>query len=185
MPVTFDPHLRLQHLESYVRNVHRNIPLEEARIQLLRCRLVGYSLVADLAGEGYSAESIDSMMAEVYRNLRETYGEGFLDPYEDPCASQFRILDELRSYTLRERSDPFMAFIRAEFRKVFVPTLRLLTDLCASEKKYSWEEVKAQLQEIMEQLEVPIDWEECEFHLRRYLEKIDPIVKEKIRKLSL
>jgi hypothetical protein len=176
MAVTFDPHIRLEHLESYVKNLPLKLPFPEARIQLLRCRLVGYSLAAELLAEGYSKEHIDRIMASAYQNLREKTGREAVDPYLDPCASQYALLDELRSYTLGSIKEPFMIFLRAEFKKVFVPTCRLLTELCKSGKKYSWEEVKSQLQEIMEALEVPVDWEECEAHLQRYMEKVGPLL---------
>ena len=69
-----------------------------------------------------------------------------------------------------------MVFIRAEFKKVFVPTLALMTELCPSEKKYSWEEVKAELQEIMKGLKVDVTWRECEERLERDLKKIEPVL---------
>jgi hypothetical protein len=177
MAVTFDPHIRLKHLESYLlKDLPLKLPFPEARIQLLRCRVVGYSLAAELLGEGYTREHIDEIMAAAYQNLQEKTGREVVDPYSDPCASQYALLDELRSYTLGSIKEPFMIFLRAEFKKVFVPTCRLLTELCKSEKKYSWEEVKSQLQEIMEALEVPVDWEECEAHLQRYMEKVGPLL---------
>ena len=43
MPVTFEPHKRLETLEDYISKIGSFQPLEEIRIQLLRCRLVGYS----------------------------------------------------------------------------------------------------------------------------------------------
>ncbi len=176
MAVTFEPHLRLEHLENYVRNIHLNRPVEEARVQLLRCRLVGYSIVAELKDEGYTKKYIDQLMAQAYQTLRTEAGAEVADPYRDPCAYQYTILDELRSYPSRDLSEPFMRFLRAEFKKVFVPTLRLMTDLCKSENKYSWEEVVAQLQEIMTMLKVDVTWEECEARLTRYLEKVTPIL---------
>lgn len=172
MVVTFDPHVRLKHLENYVRNIHLNLPLEEARVQLLRCRLVGYQLAAELIEEGYTKEYVDNLMAGVYKTLQEAAGREVIDPYLDPCVSQYAILDELRSYAQRDLSEPFMRFLRAEFKKVFVPTLRLMTDLCKGENKYSWEEVKDQLQEIMGLLNVEVNWDECEAHLKRYMDKI-------------
>jgi hypothetical protein len=176
MAVTFDPHIRLEHLESYLNELPLKLPFPEARIQLLRCRVVGYSLAAELLAEGYTREHIDRIMASAYQNLAEKTGREVVDPYLDPCASQYALLDELRSYSLRGVDEPFMIFLRAEFKKVFVPTCRLLTELCKSEKKYSWEEVKSQLQEIMEALDVPVDWEECEAHLQRYMEKVGPLL---------
>jgi hypothetical protein len=175
MAVTFDPHVRLKHLENYVRNIHLNLPLEEAKVQLLRCRLVGYQLASELTEEGYTKEYIDSLMADVYKTLKESKGGEVIDPYLDPCSSQYAILDELRSYSQRDLSEPFMRFLRAEFKKVFVPTLRLMTDLCKGENKYSWDEVKDQLQEIMILLKVEVNWEECEAHLKRYMDKISPL----------
>ena len=174
--MSFDPHLRLQHLEEYVRKIHFNLPPPEARVQLLRCRLVGYSLAAELKEEGYTKMYIDQLMAEGYRALRMASGEEIIDPYKDPCASQYMILDELKSYASRDLSLPFMRFLREEFKKVFVPTLRLLTDLCKSKNKYSWEEVKAQLQEVMLDLKVDVSWEECEDRLDLYLNKVVPLL---------
>jgi hypothetical protein len=157
--VTFDPHIRLEHLESYLKSIPLKLPFPEARIQLLRCRVVGYSLAAELMAEGCTRKHIDEIMASAYQNLRERTGREVVDPYLDPCASQYALLDELRSYSLRSIEEPFMIFLRAEFKKVFVPTCRILTELCQSEKKYSWVEVRSQLQEIMEMLDVPVDWE--------------------------
>ena len=54
--------------------------------------------------------------------------------------------------------------------------MRLLTELCKSENKYSWEEVKAQLQPIMDALKVEVTWEECDAYLERYLEKISAML---------
>jgi hypothetical protein len=71
-----------------------------------------------------------------------------------------------------------MRFIRAEFKKVFVTTLRLMTDLCKSKNKYTWEEVKVQLQEIMKSLNVDVTWEECEARLEIYLKKIAPVMEK-------
>jgi hypothetical protein len=137
---------------------------------------VGYSLAAELMAEGWTKGDIDRIIAAAYQSLREKTGWEVVDPYLDPCASQYAILDELRSYSLRGKEEPFMVFLRAEFKKVFVPTCRLLTELCKSEKKYSWEEVRSQLQEIMEMLDVPVDWEECEAHLQRYMKKVGPLL---------
>lgn len=176
MAVTFDPHLRLEHLEGYVRNIHLNRPVEEARVQLLRCRLVGYSIVAELKEEGYTKKYIDQLMVQAYQKLWTETGKEVADPYKEPCVSQYMILDELRSYASRDPSTHFMRFLRAEFKKVFVPTLRLMTDLCKSENKYSWNEVVAQLQEIMTMLKVDVTWEECEARLTRYMGKVGPIL---------
>lgn len=172
MPVTFEPHKRLEHLEDYVCKINSYLPVEEARIQLLRCRLVGYSLAAEISDEAYSRKYIDQIFSRAYKILSEAAGRKIADPYEDPCASQYAILDELKSYTTRDPAEPFMKFIRAEFKKVFVPTLRLMTDLCHSSNKYSWEEVKAQLQEIMISLQVDVTMKECEERLERYMKKI-------------
>ena len=176
MPVSFDPELRLRQLAEYVLKVHLNLGPEEAEVQLLRCRLVGYSLAAQLASEGYGKKYIDSLMAEAYKNLEAVTGRVVTNPYADPCASQYAMLDWLRSLAMRDPAEPFMIFIRAEFRKVFVPTLRLLTALCGTKNKYTWEEVRDQLQEIMRLLQVEAAWEECESHLERYLQKVAPIM---------
>lgn len=48
MPVTFEPHKRLVTLEDYVHKIDAYLPLNEIKIQLLRCRLVGYSLAAEI-----------------------------------------------------------------------------------------------------------------------------------------
>ena len=72
-----------------------------------------------------------------------------------------------------------MAFVRSKYKKVFVPTLRLMTDLCPREDKYSWQEVKVQLQEIMQEMGVEVTWEECEERLERYLKKIEPVLEKK------
>jgi len=178
MPVTFEPHKRLEHLEDYVSKINSYLPAEEARIQLLRCRLVGYSLVAEINEEAYTRKYVDQLIAQAYQTLSTATGKEVADPYKDPCKSQYMILDELRSYALRDPAEPFMKFIRAEFKKVFVPTLRLMTDLCKSKNKYSWEEVKAQLQEIMKSLNVDVTWEECEERLERYLKKIEPVLEK-------
>lgn len=174
--MTFEPHKRLEKLEEYVTKIHLNLPADEARIQLLRCRLVGYSLIAEINEEAYNRRYIDQIFREAYSSLSETAGREIVDPYQDPCKSQYLILDELESYRLRDPAERFMVFIRAEFKKVFVPTLRLMTDLCPSEKKYTWNEVKAQLQEIMRGLNVDVTWRECEERLEKYLKKIKPVL---------
>jgi len=69
-----------------------------------------------------------------------------------------------------------MEFVRAKFKQAFVPTLRLMTDLCQREEKYSWDEVKVQLQEIMQEMQVDVTWEECEERLDRYMKKIRPLM---------
>ncbi|MDD4093456.1 MAG: hypothetical protein PHF94_02440 [Methanothrix sp.] len=174
--MTFEPHKRLEKLLEYISKIHVNLPADEARIQLLRCRIVGYSLIAEINEEAYSRRYIDQIFREAYSNLTKATGREIVDPYQDPCKSQYLILDELESYRLREPAERFMVFIRAEFKKVFVPTLALMTDLCPSEKKYSWEEVKAELQEIMKGLKVDVTWSECEEQLERYLKKIEPVL---------
>ena len=69
-----------------------------------------------------------------------------------------------------------MAFVRSKFKTAFIPTLRLLTDLCQREDKYTWDEVKQELQEIMQEMDVDVTWEECEERLERYLKKIKPVL---------
>jgi hypothetical protein len=176
MPVTLEPHKRLEHLEDYVSKINSYLPAEEARIQLLRCRLVGYSLVAEINEDAYTRRYIDQIFENAYKSLSMATSRVVDDPYKDPCKSQYLILDELRSYVSRDLAEPFMRFIRAEFKKVFVTTLRLMTDFCPSRNKYSWEEVKDQLQEIMRGLDVDVTWTECEERLERYMKKIAPVV---------
>jgi len=72
-----------------------------------------------------------------------------------------------------------MEFIRSKFKKALIPTMRLMTDLCQQEDKYSWQEVKEQLQEIMQEMEVDVTWEECEERLERYLKKVEPVLGKK------
>ena len=72
-----------------------------------------------------------------------------------------------------------MAFLRSKFKKALIPTLRLMTDLCQREDKYSWNEVKVLLQEIMQEMEVDVTWGECEERLERYLKKIEPLMYKK------
>lgn len=176
MTVTFEPHKRLEHLADYTGKIDSYLPFEEARIQLLRCRLVGYSLIAEMKEEPYTRKYIDQLISQAYQTLSAKADREIVDPYEDPCTSQYIILDELRSYVSRDLSEPFMRFIRAEFKKVFVPTLRLMTDLCESNNKYSWEEVKDQLVDIMKSLNVDVTWKECEERLDRYMKKIEPVL---------
>jgi hypothetical protein len=178
MPVTFEPHKRLEHLEEYVSKIDISLPVEEARIHLLRCRLVGYGLVAEIDEEAYTRKYIDQIFFQAYQTLSAAAGREIIDPYKDPCTSQYAILDELRSYAIRDPAEPFMRFIRAEFKKVFVTTLRLMTDLCPSRNKYSWEEIRAELQKIMTSLNVDVTWEECEERLERYMKKIRPILEK-------
>lgn len=175
MPVTFEPKKRLEHLEEYLKFIHLNLPIEEARIQLLRCRIVGYGLVAEISEVAYNRAFVDQMFQIAYGNISEKAGRRIEDPYLDPCSSQYLILDELRSYLAREPSGRFMTFVRSEFKKAFVPTMWLMTYLCRSEKKYSWDDVKLQLQEIMQGLGVDVTWKECEEKLGRYIEKTKPI----------
>ncbi|MDD4651203.1 MAG: hypothetical protein PHQ34_03130 [Methanothrix sp.] len=165
-------------MKDYIGKIDSYLPLEEARIQLLRCRLVGYSLVAEIRDEPYTREYVDHLISRSYQTLSAKAGRAIVDPYNDPCASQYFILDELRSYAFRDPSEPFMKFIRAEFKKVFVPTLRLMTDLCKSNNKLTWSEVKEQLQEIMKSLNVDVTWADCEERLDRYLGKIEPVLKK-------
>ena len=176
MPVTFEPHKRLETLEDYLNRIHTNLPLEEIRIQLLRCRIVGYSLAAEINEPAYSKDYIDRLFRKVYQSLSEKYGEDIVDPYLDPCASQYQILDELKSYLSRDMGEHFIAFVRSKFKQAFVPTLRLLTDLCRREDRYSWQDVMADLQEIMQEMDVDVTWEECEERLERYLKKIKPVL---------
>lgn len=163
-------------MENYVKNVHLKIPPDEARVQLLRCKLVGYRLAAELKDEGYKLDDIDAIFQDAYENLSTVAGRDEQDPYTDPCKFQYFMLEELRSYSRKDLNPHFMNFLRTEFKKVFVPTLRMLTDLCGSKNKYSWSEVKVQLQEIMAMLDIDVDWEECEVHLDRYMKIVAPIM---------
>ncbi|NYT02790.1 MAG: hypothetical protein GKC10_08570 [Methanosarcinales archaeon] len=178
--VTFDPKVRLSHMDSYIRKIHQSLPPEEARIQLLRCRLVGYKLVAELAMEGYTRATVDDLMAVAYENLSKVSGIEISDPYLTPCESQYSLLEELKSYPYRDQSDRFMTFIKAEFKKVFIPTLRLMTELCHSENKYSWEEVESQLEKVMVELGVEVNWPECDSYLENYLKKVSAVLNLKI-----
>jgi hypothetical protein len=179
MSVTFEPHKRLETLEDYISKIGSFLPLEETRIQLLRCRLVGYSLVAEINETAYSRDYVDQIFRKVYRDLSEKFGKEIVDPYQDPCTSQYQILDELMSYISRDLGEHFMAFVRSKFKQAFIPTLCLMTDLCQREDKYSWQEVTMQLQEIMQEMEVDVTWEECEERLERYLKKIEPVLERK------
>lgn len=179
MPVTFEPHKRLETLEDYLGRIHIYLPLDEIKIQLLRCRIVGYSLAAEINDPAYSRDYIDQLFLKIYQGLSEKFGQDITDPYLDPCTSQYQILDELKSYLSRDMGEHFMAFIRSKFKKALIPTLRLMTDLCQREDKYSWKEVKVQLQEIMQEMEVDVTWEECEERLERYLKKIKPLLEKK------
>lgn len=174
--VKFDPRTRLAHLEEHLRRIHRNLPLEEARIQLLRCRLVAYRLIADIGDSTYDKSYVDRLMSEIYGKLSELSGVKLTDPYTNPCESQYQILEELKSYRYRDPNERFMRFVREEFREIFIPTLFLLTYLCRSEKKYTWEEVKSQLDGIMRDLGVVVSWDECEEELKRYARKVFPVL---------
>ncbi|HNX39702.1 MAG TPA: hypothetical protein PKK11_03895 [Methanothrix sp.] len=176
MPVTFEPHKRLETLEDYVRKIDSYLPLSEIKIQLLRCRLVGYSLAAEINEPAYTRDYIDGIFRAVYANLSKKFGQEVADPYLDPCASQYQLLDELRSYLSQDMGEHFMQFLRSKFKKALIPTLRLMTDLCPREDRYSWQEVKEQLQEIMQEMAVDVTMEECEERLERYLKKVEPIL---------
>lgn len=170
--VKFDPRTRLMHLEEHLRRIHRNLPIEEARIQLLRCRLVAYKLIAEIEDSSYDKSYVDSLMSEIYDNISEISGARLTDPYTNPCESQYQIIEELKSYRYRDPNERFMRFVREEFRDIFIPTLFLLTHLCRSEKKYTWEDVKSQLDGIMHDLGLEVSWEECEEKLKRYARKV-------------
>ncbi|MGV8175043.1 MAG: hypothetical protein ACP5OU_05015 [Methanothrix sp.] len=176
MPVTFEPHERLKALEDYLKRIDSFLPLEEIKIQLMRCRIVGYSLVAEINEPAYSRDYIDQIFREVYQRISEKFGQEIADPYLDPCTSQYQILDELRAYLFRDMGERFMEFVRYKFKQAFVPTLRLMTYLCRQEDKYSWQDVKVQLQEIMQEMGVDVTWEECEERLERYMKKIKPVL---------
>ncbi|MBN1322596.1 MAG: hypothetical protein JW986_01160 [Methanotrichaceae archaeon] len=176
MAVSLDPQLRLEHLKNYVSNIHQALPFQEARVQLLRCRLVAYRLAA-MVPEGWSREDVDGIFAQAYENLQEV--ESIVDPYLDPCSSQYDLLEWLRSLAYREVDPLLLAFIRAEFRKAIVPTLFLLTALCPSRNKYSWEEVQRQLLEIMGLLSLEISWSECQAYLDSYLDHVSDLLEIK------
>ena len=176
MPVTFEPHKRLVTLEDYVHKIDAYLPLNEIKIQLLRCRLVGYSLAAEINEPAYSRDYIDGIFQGVYRRLSEKFGQEISDPYQDPCTTQYQLLDELRSYLTIDMGNHFMEFVRSKFKKALIPTLRLMTELCRRQEKYSWPEVKEQLQEIMQEMQVDATWEECEESLERYLKKVEPVL---------
>jgi hypothetical protein len=176
MTISYEPRTRLAHLDEYISKVHLNLPLEEAKIQLLRCRLTGYKLVAEIGDEKYTKEYVDNLIGKAYENLSKGRSEKIIDPYADPCASQYSFLEELKSYTYWDKESPLLALIKVEFKKVFIPTLRLLTELCRSENKYTWEEVKTQLQQIMDELGVDITWEQCDTYMEKYLEKVSDLI---------
>jgi len=176
MAVTFDPETRLIHLKNYVGQLHQTLTFEEAKIQLLRVRILGYRLVADLGDERYDRSYVDDMVQDGYKTLSKRWERDVKDPFEEPCKGQYELLSELRSYIYWDRAHPFITFIRYEFKKVFIPSLRLMTELCRSENKYSWEDVKFQLQDIMNELEVTVDWEESEANLGIYLQKISGLL---------
>jgi hypothetical protein len=175
MAVTFDPETRLSTMADYLGRFHMNLTFEEGRVQLLRLRLTGYKLAAEI-GDGDARARVDEMIKKGYERLGERWEREVEDPYDDPCRAQYDLLAELRSYVYRDVSEPFMAFIRSEFKKIFVPTLRLLTELCRSQNKYTWDQVKVQLQEIMIEMEVDVEWEVCDAYMERYLEKVSGVL---------
>ena len=175
MAVTFDPETRLSHMDEYLSRFHLNLTFEEGRVQLLRLRLTGYKLAAEI-GDSEARSRVDEMMKKGYQKLGEHWEREAIDPYDDPCQAQYDLLAELRSYVYRDLSEPFMTFIRSEFKKIFVPTLRLLTELCRSENKYTWDQVKVQLQEIMTEIEVDVEWEVCDAYMEGYLEKVSGVL---------
>lgn len=175
MAVTFDPETRLDHMADYLGRFHLNLSFEEGRVQLLRLRLTGYKLAAEI-GDGEEKRRVDDMIKKGYKSIGEHWEKESPDPYADPCHAQYEILAELRSYVYRDLSEPFMAFIRSEFKKIFVPTLRLLTELCRSENKYTWDQVKVQLQEIMAEINVDVEWVVCDEYMEGYLAKVSGIL---------
>lgn len=175
MPVTFDPETRLSTMADYLGRFHLNLTFEEGMVQLLRLRLTGYKLAAEI-GDGEVRARVDEMIKKGYERLGERWEREAIDPYDDPCRAQYDLLAELRSYVYRDLSEPFMAFIRAEFKKIFVPTLRLLTELCRSLNKYTWDQVKVQLQEIMAEINVDVEWEVCDAYMERYLAKVSGVL---------
>jgi hypothetical protein len=177
MAVTFDPETRLDHMADYLGRFHLNLTFEEGRVQLLRLRLTGYKLAAEIGDGAGRRRRVDDMIKKGYQSLGEHWERESLDPYDDPCHAQYELLAELRSYVYRDLSEPFMAFIRSEFKKIFVPTLRLLTELCRSENKYTWNQVKVQLQEIMAEIEVDVEWKVCDEYMEGYLAKVSGILK--------
>ena len=175
MSVSFDPETRLDYMASYLRTFSMNLTFEEGRIQLLRLRLTGYKLAAEI-GDGDVRKRVDEMIKKGYEKLGERWEREAIDPYDDPCQSQYDLLAELRSYVYRDLSEPFMVFIRAEFKKIYVPPLRLLTELCRSPNKYTWDQVKVQLQEIMAEIDVDVEWEVCDAYMERYLAKVSGVL---------
>ncbi|MHC1631704.1 MAG: hypothetical protein ACXQT4_05405 [Methanotrichaceae archaeon] len=176
MAIIFDPKIRLTHLDNYLKQFHLNLTFEEAQIQLLRVRLTGYKLAAEIKDTQYDKSYVDSLILKGYQILNEHWKQDVKDPYEDPCMGQYELLTELRFYAYRDPSNPFMAFIRAEFKTVFIPTLRLLTEFCESKNKYTWDEVKLQLQEIMDDLGVEVKWEYCDAYLDKYMNKVSDLL---------
>ncbi len=183
MAVTFDPQTRLDHMAGYLGRFHLNLSFEEGRVQLLRLRLTGYKLAAEI-GDGEGRRRVDDMIKKGYQSLGDHWGKESPDPYDDPCTAQYEILAELRSYVYRDLSEPFMAFIRSEFKKIFVPTMRLLTELCRSENKYTWDQVKVQLQEIMAEINVDVEWKVCDEYMEGYLAKVSGILEIGDRKAT-
>jgi len=175
LAVTFDPETRLSTMADYLGRFHLNLTFEEGMVQLLRLRLTGYKLAAEI-GDGEARARVDEMIKKGYESLGERWELEAIDPYDDPCRAQYDLLAELRSYVYRDLSEPFMAFIRSEFKKIFVPTLRLLTELCRSPNKYTWDQVKVQLQEIMAEIEVDVEWEVCDAYMERYLAKVSGVL---------
>jgi len=175
LAVTFDPETRLSTMADYLGRFHLNLTFEEGMVQLLRLRLTGYKLAAEI-GDGEARARVDEMIKKGYESLGERWERDAKDPYDDPCRAQYDLLAELRSYVYRDLSEPFMAFIRSEFKKIFVPTLRLLTELCRSPNKYTWDQVKVQLQEIMAEIEVDVEWEVCDAYMERYLAKVSGVL---------
>ena len=108
MTVAFEPRTRLRHLEKYVTKIHLKLPPEEAKVQLLRCRIMAYGLIAEIGEEAYNKAFVDQIFAHAYQNLSESTGQDLRDPFSDPCASQFQILDELRPYGRRDLPEPFL-----------------------------------------------------------------------------
>jgi len=174
--VILDPEVRLRHLGNYLETFHIYLTFEEAQVQLLRIRLIGYKLVAEQKDGKYDKDYVDDIVRKAYRKLSENWKREIKDPYKDPCVGQFELLSELKSYVYQEISDPYMTFIRTEFKTIFLPTLRLLTELCRSENKYTWKEVKDLLQYIMIALDIKVKWDECDLRLELYLKKVSDLL---------
>jgi len=67
----------------------------------LRCRIVAYGLIAEIGEKAYNKAFVDQIFAQAYRNLSESTGQDLRDPFSDPCASQYQILDELNALGAR------------------------------------------------------------------------------------